>query len=82
MTTVTLEAVLAQARRLPLAEQARLTTILERERAMRLVELLDEWAADNSGYEDEAWPQLQSALDDERRRLDMRRLFDAPDYSA
>lgn len=82
MTAVTLERVLAQARQLPLAEQARLTTILDRERALRLVELLDEWAADESGYEDEAWPELQAALDDERRLLGMRSLFDGPDHSA
>lgn len=82
MTAVTLEIVLAQARRLPLPEQARLTTILERERALRLIEMLDEWAADDSGYEDETWPQLQFALDEERRLIGMGSLFNGPDHSA
>jgi hypothetical protein len=28
--------------------------------------LLDEWAADESGYEDEAWPRVKKAIDDNR----------------
>jgi len=75
-TAVTLETVLHQARRLPLADQARLTEILERERAARLIQTLDEWAADESEYEDEAWPELKANLDEERRRLGMQGLFD------
>lgn len=76
MSTQTLADVLVQARQLSLVEQAQLTTILDRERSLRLVTLLDEWAVDESGYEDEAWPQLQAALDAERERLGMRSLFD------
>ncbi len=56
MATVTLETVLVQARQLPLEDQARLTAILERERALRLATILDEWAADESGYDETAWP--------------------------
>ncbi|RRR68899.1 MAG: hypothetical protein EI684_16875 [Candidatus Viridilinea halotolerans] len=81
MSRLTLADVLTQARQLPLAEQARLTTILDRERSLRLVALLDEWAADESGYEDEAWPQLQATLDAERERLGMSRLFADRDHS-
>ncbi|MBP1465291.1 hypothetical protein EYB53_006200 [Candidatus Chloroploca sp. M-50] len=82
MTAITLADILGQARQLPLAEQARLTSILDRERALRLIELLDEWAADESGYEDETWTQLQAALDDERTRLGMRSLFNDADHSS
>ena len=35
--------------------------------------LLDEWLADESGYDEEAWPELKEALD--RDRLSYRRLF-------
>lgn len=38
--------------------------------AMRL---LDEWMADESGYDEEAWPELKEALD--RDRLGYRKLF-------
>jgi hypothetical protein len=36
--------------------------------------LLDEWMADESGYDEETWPELKTALD--RDRLSSRRLFD------
>lgn len=35
--------------------------------------LLDEWLADESGYDEEAWPELKEALD--RDRLSYRKLF-------
>jgi hypothetical protein len=35
--------------------------------------LLDEWLADESGYDEEAWLELKEALD--RDRLSYRRLF-------
>jgi hypothetical protein len=35
--------------------------------------LLDEWMADESGFEEETWEELQSALDEDR--LSARRLF-------
>jgi hypothetical protein len=76
MSAITLESVLRQARRLPLADQARLTSILERERAERLIHVLDEWADDESGYEEETWQELKAALDHERDQLGMQRLFD------
>ena len=38
-----------------------------RARGQRLIELLDEWMADESGYDEETWPLLKDAL--ERNRL-------------
>ena len=38
------------------------------------IRLLDEWMADESGYDEETWPRLKAALD--RDRLSSRRLFD------
>lgn len=37
------------------------------------VRLLDEWMEDDSGYDEEAWPELKEALD--RDRLSNRKLF-------
>lgn len=41
--------------------------------AERFRKLLDEWMADESGYDEEAWPKLKEALD--RDRLGHRKLF-------
>lgn len=41
--------------------------------AERFRKLLDEWMADESGYDEEAWPKLKEALD--RDRLGYRKLF-------
>lgn len=41
--------------------------------AERFRNLLDEWMADDSGYDEEAWPELKDALD--RDRLGYRKLF-------
>jgi len=38
------------------------------------IELLDRWLRDDSGYDEETWPDLKAALD--RDRLSARRLFD------
>ena len=77
MTAITLEAVLVQARLLPLEDQARLTAILARERVRRLAAILDEWATDESGYDEAAWPELKVALEETRRQSGAERLFDA-----
>lgn len=37
------------------------------------IRLLDEWMADESGYDEETWPELKEALD--RDRLGYRKLF-------
>jgi len=39
----------------------------------RAVEALDEWLADESGYDEETWPELKRSLDE--HRLSERRLF-------
>ena len=38
------------------------------------IALLDEWLQDESGYDEQAWPELKSELDE--HRLSARRLFD------
>jgi hypothetical protein len=40
------------------------------------IALLEEWMQDKSGYDEEAWPELKKALDEERDRIGARRLFD------
>ena len=37
--------------------------------------LLDEWSADESGYEEETWDDLKNAIDQERTQISARRLF-------
>jgi len=39
-----------------------------------VIALLDEWLKDESGYDEETWPELKEALD--RDRLSKRKLFD------
>ena len=43
------------------------------ERSREAIELLDEWLADESGYDEETWPELKAAL--ERDRLSDHSLF-------
>jgi hypothetical protein len=77
MVAVTLESVLEQARQLQPDEQEQLLTTLERERRIaHLNKKLDEWLNDESGYDEEVWPQVQAALDQTREDLGMRKLFD------
>jgi hypothetical protein len=42
-------------------------------RAERAIQLLDQWMADESGYDEQTWPELQAAL--EQHRLSSRGLF-------
>lgn len=37
-----------------------------RERATRIIRLLDEWMADESGYDERTWPALKAALERDR----------------
>jgi hypothetical protein len=77
MAGVTLEAVLEQARQLSPEERGELLAALEHERRLaHLEKALNEWLSDESGYDEEAWPQLQAALDQTRSELGMRKLFD------
>jgi hypothetical protein len=41
----------------------------------QLMALLDEWSADESGYEEETWDDLKNAIDQERTQISARRLF-------
>jgi hypothetical protein len=45
----------------------------ERRRVEKVIRLLDEWTADESGYDEETWPELKAAL--EHDRLSSRELF-------
>jgi hypothetical protein len=36
-------------------------------RAQEVIKLLDEWAAEDSTYDEETWPALKKALDENRR---------------
>jgi hypothetical protein len=35
----------------------------ERERAEKVIQLLDEWMADESGHDEEMWPKLKAVLE-------------------
>ncbi len=40
----------------------------------KAIDLIDQWLADESGYDEQSWPGLKTEL--ERDRLSSRRLFD------
>lgn len=42
---------------------------------VRAIRLLDEWMAEDSGYDEETWPELKEALD--RDRPSYRKLFES-----
>jgi len=42
----------------------------------RAIALFSSWLSDESGYDEDTWPKLKSALDRERKRVGARRLFD------
>lgn len=46
----------------------------ERRPNLGAIRLLEEWMADESGYDEEAWPELKEALD--RNRPEYRKLFE------
>jgi hypothetical protein len=42
------------------------------------IRLFDEWMADDSGYDEETWPELKEALDRNRREaVQYRKLFES-----
>ncbi len=45
----------------------------ERRNVEKVIRLLDEWMADDSGYDEETWPELKAALD--QNRFSSRKLF-------
>lgn len=46
-------------------------------KAVAVVALLKTWLRDESGYDEETWPELKRALDEERAAVGARRLFRA-----
>ena len=48
----------------------------ESAQAAGLISLLRSWLTDESGYDEETWPKLKKALDQERGRVGARSLFD------
>ena len=48
----------------------------ESDRAVGLIGLLRPWLADESGYDEQTWPKLKKGLEQERRRVGARGLFD------
>lgn len=58
-----------------LAELNRLEAASPKSAAM--IELFRDWLTDESGYDEQTWPKLKSALNRERARIGARELFDA-----
>jgi len=44
-------------------------------KAAAVIELLRSWLHDESGYDEQTWPKLKKALNQERDRIGARRLF-------
>ncbi len=44
-------------------------------KAAKAIALFKSWLEDESGYDEETWPKLKKALNDERDRVGARRLF-------
>ena len=49
---------------------------LTQEQIEKVIQLLDEWMADESGYDEETLPELQVAIDRQRDLVSAQRLFD------
>ncbi|MFB2875936.1 hypothetical protein [Floridanema aerugineum] len=49
---------------------------LTQEQIDKVIQLLDEWMADESGYDEETLPELQVAIDRQRDLISASRLFD------
>ena len=45
-------------------------------KAAQAIELLKSWLKDDSGYDEQTWPKLKKALDQQRTKVGARRLFD------
>ena len=48
--------------------------LVQPESGAKAIELIDGWLADDSGYDEQSWPELKTGL--ERNRLSARSLFD------
>ena len=42
----------------------------------KAIALFKSWLADESGYDEQVWPPLKKALEQDRQRVGARRLFD------
>lgn len=56
------------------SDAAHLPAVRRPARPEALIALLDAWLEDESGYDEETWPELKEPLD--RDRLSERKLFD------
>ena len=45
-------------------------------KATQAIALLKSWLKDDSGYDEQTWPKLKKALDQQRAKVGARRLFD------
>ena len=45
-------------------------------KAAEAIALLKSWLKDDSGYDEQTWPKLKKALDQQRAKVGARRLFD------
>jgi hypothetical protein len=61
---------------MPGASAERLLKPLSLERRNRAIALLDEWMADESGYDESTWPDLKKALNCNREAIGAEKLFD------
>jgi hypothetical protein len=48
---------------------------LSSEAIEQVVQILDEWMVDDSGYDEETWTELKTSLNLERDQINARRLF-------
>jgi hypothetical protein len=59
----------------PIAQVADREEITKKQiRIRNVIHLLDQWMADTSGYDEDTWPKLKKAMEEDR--LSSRRLFD------
>lgn len=59
----------------PIAQVADREEITKKQiRIRNVMRLLDQWMADTSGYDEETWPKLKKAMEEDR--MSSRRLFD------
>ncbi|UBF25663.1 hypothetical protein K9N68_29565 [Kovacikia minuta CCNUW1] len=56
-------------------EQVSLLQPLTPEQISELMQILDEWIADESGYEEETWSKLVQSLNQQRKTVSARSLF-------
>jgi hypothetical protein len=69
---------LDRARKLAVLNFSRRLRVGENRPNVAAIRLLEEWMADDSGYDEETWPELKEALDRNRRKAGQyRKLFES-----